>query len=93
MRATILREGLQDLIDLLRRRGYCVVGPTLRDNAIVYDEVTALDDLPAGCAFRTRCTYADKACLAEPDITAPADGRQVRCFHPLVAAPEPEVAR
>ena len=48
LRATIAREGLQDLIDLLRRRGYCVVGPTLRDNAIVYDEVTALDDLPAG---------------------------------------------
>ncbi len=48
MRATISREGLQDLIDLLRRRGYCVVGPALRDNAIVYDEVTALDDLPAG---------------------------------------------
>jgi len=47
-RATISREGLQDLIDLLRRRGYCVVGPTLRDNAIVYDEVTALGDLPAG---------------------------------------------
>lgn len=47
-RATISREGLQNLIDLLRRQGYCVVGPTLRDNAIVYDEVTALDDLPAG---------------------------------------------
>jgi len=48
LRATISRERLQDLIDLLRRRGYCVVGPTLRDNAIVYDEVTALGDLPAG---------------------------------------------
>jgi ferredoxin len=48
MRATITREGLQELIDLLRRQGYCVVGPALRDNAIVYDEVTALDDLPAG---------------------------------------------
>jgi formate hydrogenlyase subunit 6/NADH:ubiquinone oxidoreductase subunit I len=47
-RSTITREGLQDLIDLLRRRGYCVVAPALRDKAIVYDEVTALDDLPAG---------------------------------------------
>ena len=33
---------------MLRRRGYCVVGPTLRDNTIVYDEVTGLGDLPAG---------------------------------------------
>ncbi len=48
MRATISREGLQKLIDLIRRQGYCVVGPTVRDGAIVYDEVTALDDLPAG---------------------------------------------
>lgn len=48
MRATISREGLQHLIDLLRRQGYCVVGPALRDGAIVYDEVTALEDLPAG---------------------------------------------
>jgi sulfhydrogenase subunit beta (sulfur reductase) len=48
MRATISREGLQKLIDLLRGQGYCVVGPSLRDNAIVYDEVTALDELPAG---------------------------------------------
>jgi sulfhydrogenase subunit beta (sulfur reductase) len=46
--AIISREGLQDLIDLLRQRGYCVVGPTVRDNAIVYDEVTGLGDLPAG---------------------------------------------
>jgi sulfhydrogenase subunit beta (sulfur reductase) len=46
--AIIARQQLQDLIDLLRRRGYCVVGPTLRDSAIVYDEVTGLGDLPAG---------------------------------------------
>jgi formate hydrogenlyase subunit 6/NADH:ubiquinone oxidoreductase subunit I len=46
--ATLAKERLQDLIDLLRRRGYCVVGPTVRDSVIVYDEVTGLDDLPAG---------------------------------------------
>lgn len=44
----IVRDQLQDLINLLRRTGYCVVGPTVRDGAIVYDEVTGLDDLPAG---------------------------------------------
>ena len=42
------REGLQRLIGLLRQGGYVVVAPTLRDGAIVYDEITALDDLPAG---------------------------------------------
>jgi sulfhydrogenase subunit beta (sulfur reductase) len=46
--ATIDRDGLQQLIDLLRGEGYCVVGPTLRDNVIVYEEVATLADLPAG---------------------------------------------
>ena len=52
-RAAILqREGLQQLIDLLRGRGYCVVGPTVRDQAIVYDEINGLGDLPAGWTDR-----------------------------------------
>lgn len=46
--AILAKDRLQDLIDLLRRRGYCVVGPTVRERAIVYDEVTGLDDLPSG---------------------------------------------
>ena len=53
----------------------------------------SLLNLPAGCAFRTRCSYADDACLAEPEITSPAEGRQVRCFHPLLSVRTPEVAR
>lgn len=43
----------------------------------------SLLNLPAGCAFRTRCGYHDEACLASPETTKPARGRQVRCFHPL----------
>ncbi len=38
--------------------------------------------LPKGCAFRERCPRAGDACLADPDITEPAAGRSVRCFHP-----------
>ncbi len=38
--------------------------------------------LPRGCAFRERCPRAGDACLADPDITEPASGRSVRCFHP-----------
>ncbi|HWQ56786.1 MAG TPA: 4Fe-4S dicluster domain-containing protein [Bryobacteraceae bacterium] len=39
---------LAQLIASLCRRGYRVVGPTLRGNAIVCDILESLDDLPAG---------------------------------------------
>ncbi len=42
----------------------------------------SLIDLPEGCAFRTRCPRADAACARDPDSTAPAPGRALRCFHP-----------
>ena len=41
-------EHLQRLFDLLIRRGYRVMGPSLRDGAIVYDELSSSADLPAG---------------------------------------------
>jgi peptide/nickel transport system ATP-binding protein len=42
----------------------------------------SLLNLPPGCAFRARCARASEACLAEPEITSPAPGRELRCFHP-----------
>jgi ferredoxin len=36
------------LFEVLQARGYRVVGPTLRDGAIVYDTLDAVADLPAG---------------------------------------------
>jgi len=45
---TAARESLQALFDTLRRRGYTILGPTLRDGAIVYDELASATDLPAG---------------------------------------------
>jgi ferredoxin len=36
------------LIEVLHRRGYDVVGPTVRDRAIVYDRLEKLADLPVG---------------------------------------------
>ncbi len=42
------REGLQGLLEQLRRRGYRVVGPTVREQAIVYDDIASIDDLPRG---------------------------------------------
>jgi sulfhydrogenase subunit beta (sulfur reductase) len=46
--AVLTRQGLDDLIALLAGRGYRVVGPTLRDQAIVYDDIAATADLPVG---------------------------------------------
>jgi peptide/nickel transport system ATP-binding protein len=44
----------------------------------------SLLDLAPGCAFRERCPRADTACAADPALTSPVAGRQVRCFHPLL---------
>ena len=40
--------GLQALVDALAVRGYQVLGPTVRDGAIIYDTITQVADLPAG---------------------------------------------
>ena len=45
--AVIDRAGLQTLLDALGTRGYTVIAPTVRDGAIVYDEIGGVDDLPA----------------------------------------------
>jgi hypothetical protein len=47
-KAVLTRDGLQALIEALARRGYRVVGPTLRDQAIVFDDIEGIADLPAG---------------------------------------------
>ena len=41
-------EHFQHLLAALQSRGYQVVGPTVRDNAIVYDAITSVSDLPIG---------------------------------------------
>lgn len=42
------RERLGALLEALRARGYEILGPTVRDQAIVYDEVRSEADLPVG---------------------------------------------
>ncbi|SHE58302.1 4Fe-4S dicluster domain-containing protein [Microbulbifer donghaiensis] len=44
----LLAANLDRLIQALRAAGYQVMGPTLRDGAIVYDEIHAVGDLPQG---------------------------------------------
>jgi ferredoxin len=48
IRHIIERKDFQHLLKALRSLGYTVIGPTVRDNAIVYDEVEAVEDLPLG---------------------------------------------
>lgn len=44
----IKRSDLQGLFDALVARGYLPVGPTVREGAIVYDELRGVQDLPEG---------------------------------------------
>ena len=46
--ATLNAAGLHRLVEVLIERGYRVVGPTLRDNAIVLAELDSAADLPRG---------------------------------------------
>ena len=42
------RTGLDALFQELRSRSYTLVGPCVRDQAIVYDEIETTEDLPIG---------------------------------------------
>jgi ferredoxin len=44
----IERRELDRLFQVLRARGYTVMGPVVRDGAIVWDEVSSPDELPGG---------------------------------------------
>jgi sulfhydrogenase subunit beta (sulfur reductase) len=44
----IERGALDGLLDALRRRGFTPVGPTVRQGAIVHEELDSADDLPVG---------------------------------------------
>ena len=39
---------LQRLLDVLTDRGYRVIGPMVRDGAIIYDDIASVDELPIG---------------------------------------------
>ena len=46
--AIIELSGLDGLLAALRARGYTVIGPTVRSQSLVYDELRDAGDLPAG---------------------------------------------
>jgi peptide/nickel transport system ATP-binding protein len=43
----------------------------------------SLLNLPGGCAFRERCTFATDICKTDPPLEPVGDGRRLRCFHPV----------
>ena len=45
---TLDLHGLQDLVNLLAGMGFTVLGPTVRDGAVVPGRVASVDDLPGG---------------------------------------------
>ncbi|MBD2327976.1 4Fe-4S dicluster domain-containing protein [Alkalinema sp. FACHB-956] len=47
-RYVIDRQHFQQLLDALMHSGYEVIGPTLRDQAIVYDTLTQVEEFPIG---------------------------------------------
>ncbi|MBS2132193.1 4Fe-4S dicluster domain-containing protein (plasmid) [Burkholderia thailandensis] len=51
-RVTVSRDGIQSLLDALAGDGYRVLGPTVKDGAIIYDDVTKIDDFPVGWTDR-----------------------------------------
>jgi len=46
--AVIAPEALDDLIAILQARGFRVLGPRIRDGAIIYDDLSAASQLPIG---------------------------------------------
>lgn len=53
-------------------------------------EVPSLLDPPSGCAFHTRCRYAQERCVAEtPALTHGPGGRSVACHFPLAVKEAP----
>ena len=46
--SVLSREDFDSLLDVLRRRGYVLVGPTVRDGAILYGEISGAGELPVG---------------------------------------------
>ena len=46
--AVVGPDALEALVDALRTRGFRVLGPTVRDGAIVYDDLESASELPVG---------------------------------------------
>lgn len=58
---------------------------------VIEGTVPALDNVPKGCRFATRCPYADELCLEKvPELREFASGQKARCWHVEKIAEEEE---
>ncbi|MGB3653135.1 MAG: hypothetical protein WBA41_18215 [Rivularia sp. (in: cyanobacteria)] len=47
-KVVVARQDLQQLLDVLAQEEYQLIAPTIKEAAIVYDEVSKVEDLPIG---------------------------------------------
>ena len=73
-KAILTRDGLDLLIAGLGERGYRVVGPRVRDQAIVYDDIDGVADLPEGWTDRQQA----RPCSAMSSARIPGRSISIR---------------
>lgn len=66
-------------------------GDRSKELHVIEGTVPALNDVPSGCRFATRCPFADELCMEKPpELKEYKDGQQVRCWHAKKIALEEE---
>lgn len=70
------RDGLSALVQLLGARGHTVIGPTVRDGAVVLDEIASADDLPFGWGTEVEAGRYRLVPRADGAVFAPTAGPQ-----------------
>ena len=70
------RDGLSALVQLLSARGRTVIGPTVRDGAVVLDEIASADDLPFGWGTEVEAGRYRLVPRADGAVFAPTAGPQ-----------------
>ena len=63
---TLDLQGLQGLLDVLTHTGFTVLGPTVRNGAVVPGRLSSVDDLPRGWGDICR-SPGNSGCGAEDD--------------------------
>ena len=48
IKRVVEREDFQRLLDVLAEKGYRLVGPTVRDGSVIYDDIQTVSDFPIG---------------------------------------------